>query len=165
MGGNGSFDKGYGGVPEHKRTHTEIEGHTIQGHKVLVPTDNPTRGCAPMNCNSPNQIYVIGSVKDKRSGEHAGEVEVSSIAFYDGHHIAYSIDVKYDNNGKVSQYRVNTGEDTTHAHEWHEVSPGNWGRIPRAKDNHLCPDDRWNEKLASAIESFNSKRIRWTKSK
>ncbi|MDE7442391.1 MAG: hypothetical protein K2M69_09540 [Muribaculaceae bacterium] len=163
MGGNGSFDEEYGGVPEYKRTHTEIEGHTIMGHKVLVPTNNPTRGTAPMNCNTANQIYIIGSVNDKRSGDKAGEIKVSSVAFYDGQHISYSVDVKYDSSGKISQYRENTGESTTHAHQWHEVKPGVWGRISRAKDNHHCPDSRWNAKLTQAIESFNSKGIKWEK--
>lgn len=163
MGGNGSYDSGYGGVPEDKRTHTEIEGHRVLGHKILVPTDNPTRGSAPMNCNTADQVYVVGTVLDKRSGDRAGEIKVSSVAFYEGHHIKYSVDVKYDDNGKVKAFRVNTGESTTHAHEWHEVKPGVWGRKSYDKNNHLAPDERWNKQFADAIESFNSKRIKWNK--
>lgn len=163
MGGNGSYDKEYGGIPDNKRTHPEIEGHRILGHKILVAKDNPTRGSAPMNCNSPNQIYMVGSVADKRSNERAGEISISSVAFYDGHHIKYSIDVKYDNNGHINAYRVNSGEATTHAHDWHEVRPGTWGRISGAKDNHLPPDSRWTSDMINAIESFNSKRVKWEK--
>lgn len=163
MGGNGSYDKEYGGISEDKRTHPEIAGHRILGHKILVPKDNPTRGSAPMNCNSPDQIYMIGTVADKRSGNRTGEISISSVAFYEGHHIKYSIDVKYDGDGHIKAYNVNTGEETTHAHEWHEVKPDKWGRIPRAKDNHLSPDSRWTSDMVNAIESFNFKRTKWEK--
>lgn len=161
MGGNGSYDEDYGGVPEDRRTHTEVEGPRIGGHKILVPTNNPTRGSAPMNCNSPNQVYLIGSVADSRSGENAGEIKITSVAFYEGHHIQYSIDVKYDEAGKIISFRLNSGEETTHAHNWQEISPGIWGRVSRAKDNHLNPDSRWNNQLVEAIQSFNSKRVKW----
>ncbi|MDE6534370.1 MAG: hypothetical protein K2M27_12655 [Muribaculaceae bacterium] len=163
MGGNGSYDKGYGGIPKDKRTHPEIEGHRILGHKILVPKDNPTRGSAPMNCNSPDQIYMIGTVADRRSGDRAGEVSISSVAFYEGHHIKYSIDLKYDGNGRVVAFKENTGESTSHAHKWHEVQPGIWGRISRAKNNHLAPDSRWTSDMINAIETFNSKRVKWEK--
>ena len=114
-----------------------------------------------MNCNSPNQVYLIGSVADSRSGENAGEIKITSVAFYEGHHIQYSIDVKYDEAGKIISFRLNSGEETTHAHNWQEISPGIWGRVSRAKDNHLNPDSRWNNQLVEAIQSFNSKRVKW----
>ena len=162
MGGNGSYDKGYGGVPPEKRTHDEVAGHTILGHKILVPSGSPTRASAPMNCNTPKQVYVIASAPDKRSGDKASELSVSSVAFYEGNHISYSVDVKYTN-GKVSAFKVNTGENTTHAHEWQEIKPGIWGRKSHDKNNHLAPDSRWNSNMVKAIESFNSKRITWNK--
>lgn len=163
MGGNGSYDKEYGGVPESKRTHCEVEGHTILGHKILIKEASATRASIPPNCNTPNQVYIIASAKDKRSITDNGEVQVQSVAFYDGHYISYSIDLKYDQNGLIKEYSVNTGEDTTHAHKWHEIRPGIWGRHPHDKSNHLAPDSRWNKELAKAIESFNSKKIKWNK--
>lgn len=163
MGGNGSYDEDYGGVLPENRTHTEIEGYRILGHKVLISIDNPTRGSAPMNSNSPDQVYVIGTVGDKRSGKNEGLVSVSSVAFYEGHHIKYSVDVKYDGQGHIKAYSANSGESATHAHEWHEIKPGVWGRVSHSKNNHHPPDARWTRKLVEAIESFNSKKIKWEK--
>lgn len=160
MGGNGSYNKEYGGVRLRDRTHIEIRGHTILGHKILLSKTSAERAKIPMNCNSPNQVYVIGTCADRRSGEHEGEITVHSVAFYEGHRIKYTVDVKYAADGTVASFREGTHEATTHAHNWAEISPGIYGRVSRARGNHLCPDARWTPELVEAIETFNAKRIK-----
>lgn len=113
-----------------------------------------------MNSNTANQVYVIGSVDTSDKNSKTGVISVHSVAFYEGNHIKYTVDVKYDTSGKVSSYKVNGGEGTTHAHKWIEVKPGIWGRKSGAKNNHLPPDSRWSQDLIKAIEAFNAKKIK-----
>ena len=67
MGGNGSYSKEFGGVPEASRTHIETE-YRIDGHKVLLFGENVEHDKIIMNANSDSPTYLFASV-DKKTGK------------------------------------------------------------------------------------------------
>lgn len=48
MGGNNTYKKELGGVPEYLRTHNELPNR-IEGHKILLQKGNDSRVKIPMN--------------------------------------------------------------------------------------------------------------------
>ena len=147
MGGNGSYNKSVGGVPTAKRTHTDT-GYRIDGHKVLLQTSNNAQTKTPMNSNSEAPIYLIGSRK-----KNTDEINVSTIAIYKKHKISKTIDLIFDNEGKVIKYKDGKG---SHAHDWQTDDKGYLGRKTHDHKNTL-PIDNGFEKLISHIEIFNNK--------
>lgn len=59
MGGNGSYSKEFGGVPEASRTHIETE-YRIDGHKVLLFGENVEHDKIILNANSDSPTYLFG---------------------------------------------------------------------------------------------------------
>lgn len=51
MGGNNTYKKELGGVPEYLQTHNELPNR-IEGHKILLQKGNDSRVKIPMNSNS-----------------------------------------------------------------------------------------------------------------
>ena len=64
MGGNSSYSKGWGDVPNNKRTHEET-GYLIDCHKVLLTKENYRLSKNILNSNSANATYIIAK-KTKR---------------------------------------------------------------------------------------------------
>ena len=63
MGGNCSYNEGWGGVPEANRTHTDSE-YRIDKHKVVFLTKIAGQKMYILNSISPCVTYLISS-KDK----------------------------------------------------------------------------------------------------
>ena len=156
MGGNGSYSKQLGGVPQKSRTHTDTE-FRIDGHKVIVLTGNPSHDKIIMNSNSRSPIYLFASL-DKKTGK----VSVSGIGIYKNHALSRSIDLKFDSDGHAKPF--NRGEGGSHSHKWQEISPGVYGRKSHDKNNHLSIPKQYKA-LIRKIENFNKKGKQWKKGK
>ena len=154
MGGNGSYSKEFGGVKPQDRTHYETD-YKIDGHKVLVLQDNPGHDKIILNSNSRNPIYLFASV-DKATGK----LTISCIGIYKNNKLVESIDLKFDSNGNVLPFTKTEG--SSHAHNWHEVSPGIIGRKSHDKNNCL-PIKKKYQKLIDKIVDFNKKGKIWKK--
>lgn len=66
MGGNYSYSKELGGVPDYLRTHDELASR-IEGHKILLQKGNDSRVKIPMNSNS--ESPYISELIVKRMGQ------------------------------------------------------------------------------------------------
>ena len=154
MGGNGSYSKQLGGVPQKSRTHTDTE-FRIDGHKVIVLTGNPSHDKIIMNSNSESPIYLFASV-DKNTHR----LTISGIGIYDKHILSKSIDLKFDSEGNIKPY--SESENGSHAHLWYEKSPGVYGRKSHDKSNYF-PIGREYRSLINKIEEFNKKGKIWKK--
>ncbi len=154
MGGNGSYSKEWGGVPEVSRTHIDT-GFRIDGHKVLLLENNPSHDKIIMNSNSENPIYLFAAV-DKKSGK----VTISGIGIYEKHAIKESIDLKFDSQGNVIPF--SNSENGSHSHLWYEISPGIYGRRRHDKSNYFAIDNKY-QPLINKIIDFNKKGKIWKK--
>lgn len=147
MGGNGSYNKSWGGVPTSSRTHIDT-GHRIGGHKVLLYAKNDKQTKAPMNSNSPNPVYLCGKV-DKKTGK----IRITTIAEYKNHKLVKTIDLEYDSNGNVIPYTKGS-KKCSHAHKWSTDSNGSVGRKTHDPKN-ILPVGKKYSKLMKQIDDFN----------
>lgn len=144
MGGNGSYDPEYDGVPEERRTHTDTQ-RRICGHKVLLFTGNEKHQKTPMNSNSTAPTYLIAKITDD------GALQVTTIAVYEKNKIAKTIDLEFTKNGDIVPYSNGKG---THMHYWKEDENGNLGRTRHDKGNTFAPEKGY-EVLIRKIVDFN----------
>lgn len=149
MGGNNTFNKVLGGVPETDRTHREI-GQRIDGHKILVQKQSPRQVKVPMNSNSDSPIYLCA--RELKGGQ--GKFEIASIGIYKNHKIVGQIDLVMDKSGNVKPY--SSDGKGTHFHTFNENTNGVMGRRTGDKGNHL-PIPQQYESLVNKVIEFNKK--------
>lgn len=150
MGGNSSYSKGWGGVPNARRTHEET-GYRIYGHKVVVFKQDDERMKNILNSNSANTTYIIA----KKSSD--GTIEVHSINVFKGYNLSYEINLAFDNNGNIIPFNNSKG---SHAHKWEKDS--NDGKLKRKshdKKNCFPIDSKYNDLIKKIVE-FNKKNKR-----
>lgn len=147
MGGNGSYSKAHGGMSIAKRTHVDTN-YRIDGHKVLVLSDNPSHSKVPMNSNSKSPIYMIAKSNKQ------GELSITAVAIYENHKAAKVIDLKFDKDGKSKEYANGKG---THMHSWKEDNDGDIGRKSHDKEN-TYPVETQYKALIKKIENFNEQK-------
>lgn len=147
MGGNNSYSKGWGGVPEGKRSHIDT-GITIGGYKVVVAKDNAKQRKNILNSNSKDATYLISTIgKD-------GAIRVQSVNVFVGHDLDYEINLEYDVDGNIVPY---DGKKGSHAHYWQKnPQTGKLGRKSHDKGNAFAIADKY-EGLVKKIENFNNK--------
>lgn len=152
MGGNGAYIRSESGVPDYKRTHTDI-GDRVDGHKVLIQKKNENQVQIPMNSNSDNPKYLCGKVgKD-------GSITIETIAIYDKHKIVETIDIVIDKNGNFVPY-TNGGKNSSHSHKWEQDDSGNMGRKSHDKSNSLPIDPKY-QSLIDAVIAYNKAGKKW----
>ncbi len=145
MGGNYSYNKALGGVPEWKRTHNELSNR-INGHKILLQKNNERRVKIPMNSNSESPIY-LGAHRNKD-----GTIEITTFGIYEKHKCVGQVDLKFDGKGNLIPY-VNNGEDSSHFHKFSEnPTTGLISRESGQKDNHLPIDSKYDSLIQKIIE-------------
>lgn len=152
MGGNGSYSKEFGGVPEADRTHIETE-YRVDGHKVLLFGDNVEHDKIILNANSDSPTYLFGSV-DKKTGI----VTISGIGIYQKEKLTQSVDLKFDSKGSFIPY--SKSEKGSHSHLWEEISPGIIGRKSHDKSNYFPIDSKLDSLIAKIVD-FNKKGKIW----
>lgn len=146
MGGNCSYNEGWGGVPEANRTHTDSE-YRIDKHKVVFLTKNAAQKKNILNSNSPGVTYLIAS-KDKE-----GNIKVHSVNIYDGHHLKCEINLEFDSKGNVISY--NKSAKGSHSHYWaKDPKDGLLKRKKHDKSNIFAIDSKYNS-LIKKVEKFN----------
>ena len=152
MGGNNTYKKELGGVPEHLRTHNELPNR-IEGHKILLQKVNDTRVKIPMNSNSESPIYLGAHRKED------GTIEITTFGIYEKHKCVGQVDLKFDKKGNIIPY-ANNGETSSHYHIFSE-NPinGNIERKSGQKDNHH-PIDPQYDTLINKIVDYNKARHR-----
>ena len=154
MGGNGSYSKEFGGVPEARRTHIETE-YRIDGHKVLLFGENVEHDKIIMNANSDSPTYLFASV-DKKTGK----IVVTGIGIYQKEKLSVSVDLKFDSHGNLIPFSKN--ENGSHSHLWGEISPGIIGRKSHDKSNYFPIDSKLDTLIAKIVD-FNQKGKIWKK--
>lgn len=148
MGGNGSYSKGWGGVPTGKRTHTETN-YRIEGHKVVYFTEKGEQKKNILNSNSSDAIYIIGTKQPD------GTIQVHSVNVFKGHDLAYEINLEFDSKGNVIPFNNGKG---SHAHTWQkDSSVGKLKRKSHDKKNSFPIESKYNS-LISKIETFNKQK-------
>ena len=152
MGGNGSYSKEMGGVPDVARTHIDTN-HRVEGHKVLLWGNNVEHNKVIMNSNSENPIYLFASVEGK-----SGKIIISGISVYEKHLLTETIDLMFDTNGNIIPFNK-TGK-SSHSHKWKEVEPGKIGRKSHDGDNRFPIEDKYIHLIDKIVE-FNKKGIVW----
>lgn len=148
MGGNSSYSKGWGDVPNNKRTHEET-GYLIDCHKVLLTKENYRLSKNILNSNSANATYIIAKkLKD-------GTIQAHSINIFDGHNLKYEINLVFDSNGNiVSSYNNGKG---SHAHLWSKYTNGILRRVSHDKSNSFHIDSKYEYLIEKIIEFNNCK--------
>lgn len=150
MGGNSSYSKDWGGVPEAKRTHDET-GYRIDGHKVVVFRENDERKKNILNSNSANATYIIA----RKTSE--GTIEVHSVNVFKGHDLGYEINLEFDGKGNLIPFNNGQG---SHAHKWaKDAKDGKLKRKSHDKDNCFHIEAKYNSLIKKIVE-FNKKRKR-----
>lgn len=148
MGANRSYRISIGGVPENLRTHDESHREILK-HKVLLQKKNSRQAANIMNSHSDSPIYIIGrELQD-------GTIKIHSINIFEGHHLKYEINLKYDRNGNILAY--NGTEDHTHCHTWTNIGGGDMRRSQLGSHEPL-PSGVSN--LLNEIVRFNRQGIR-----
>lgn len=151
MGGNGSYSKALGGVPEASRSHSDTN-YRISGHKILVQKENPQQNKVPMNSNSESPLYLCGKVDEK---SHV--VSVNQIGIYQKHKIVEVIDLKFDKNGDYIRYSSNGR--TSHMHKWND-NGGKIGRKTHDKTNTYPIPEKYQVLIEKIVE-FNKSKRKW----
>lgn len=150
MGGNNTYKKELGCVPEHLRTHNELPNR-IEGHKILLQKVNDSRAKIPMNSNSESPIYLGAHRKED------GTIEITTFGIYEKHKCVGQVDLKFDNNGDLISY-ANNGEDSSHFHVFSENSAnGTVGRISGQKDNHHPIHSKYDSLIKKIVEYNKAK--------
>lgn len=156
MGGNGSYNKELGGVPEASRTHIDTQ-YRIDGHKVLLFGENVEHDKIIMNANSDSPMYLFAAV-DKKTGK----LFISGIGIYQKEKLTVSVDLKFDSNGTIIPF--SKSEKGSHSHLWEEISPGIIGRKSHKKTNYFPIDSKLDSLIAKIVD-FNKKGKIWKKDK
>jgi len=150
MGANGSYDKSLGGVPEGNRTHTDT-GYRVDGHKVLLQTDENNQTSNILNSNSESPIYLMAKMYED------GSLAILNVNINKDHKIKMDINLKFDSQGNLIPY--NGKESGSHAHEWHERPDGKMARKPVSKgENSHLPIPSEYSSLINHIVEFNKKK-------
>lgn len=149
MGGNSSYNKGWGGVPVAQRTHID-SNYRIDGHKVVYFSQNVEQRKNIINSNSANAIYLLATKEE-------GILKIHSINVFDGHHLSYEINLEFDDNGNLIPFGKGKG---SHAHEWKlDPTDGKLKRKSHDKRNTLPIDSKYDS-LISKIVLFNKQKKR-----
>lgn len=147
MGGNNSYNKALGGVPEYLRTHDELQSR-IAGHKILLQKGNDSRVKIPMNSNSESPIYLGAHRKED------GTIEITTFGIYEKHKCIGQVDLKFDKSGNIIPYE-NNGEASSHFHYFFEnPTTGLVSRKSGQKNNHHPIDPKYSSLIQKIIE-FN----------
>lgn len=145
MGGNYSYNKALGGVPEHLRTHDELKSR-IEGHKILLQKGNESRVKIPMNSNSESPIYLGAHTKKD------GTVEITTFGIYEKHKCIGQVDLKFDSNGNIVPF-ANNGENSSHFHYFNEnKSTGLVSRKSGQESNHHPIDSKYTALIQKIVE-------------
>ena len=150
MGANTSYSKSQGGVPLDKRTHTD-SNYRIDGHKVVIFTENENQLKNILNSDSEKPIYLIANIG------RDGAVTIHSININANHKIKMDINLKFDSKGNLIPF--NGTENGSHAHEWVQLSNGNMARKPAkiGENPHLPIPKEFNSLISKAIK-FNKQK-------
>ena len=149
MGANRSYDPSFGGVRKKDRTHEE-SNHTILGHKVLLQKKDNEQAKNVLNSNSDSPIYIIG----RRNND--GTIEIHSVNVFDGHHLCFEINLKYDSSGKLKAY--NGTEACSHGHSWRYDS-GDGNVYINGNMKHEPIPSKYAQ-LLTEIVNFNNKHLK-----
>lgn len=150
MGGNNSYKKELGGVPDYLRTHDELPNR-IGGHKILLQKGNDSRVKIPMNSNSESPIYLGAHRKED------GTIEITTFGLYENHKCVGQIDLKFDKQGNFIPY-ANNGEGSSHSHLFSEnPTNGIVGRKSGQKSNHHPIDSKYDTLIQKIIEYNKAK--------
>lgn len=145
MGGNNSYNKALGGVPEEKRTHDELKTR-IEKHKILLQKGNDSRVKIPMNSNSESPIYLGAHRKED------GTIEITTFGIYEKHKCVGQVDLKFDKSGNLIPY-ANNGEKSSHEHVFTEdPTTGLVSRKSGQKDNHKPIESKFDSLIKKIIE-------------
>lgn len=154
MGGNNSYSKGWGGVPEVYRTHKDT-GYRINGHKVVFFTDNPRQRKNILNSNSEDATYLIAT-KEKDN-----TLKVQSVNVIEGHHLAYEINIEFDKQGDLIPFDGKS--KGTHAHHWQkDPETGRLKRKSHDKKNTFAVSKEYTD-LVENIATFNKEKKKYEK--
>ena len=155
MGGNGSYDKKLGGVPNKKRTHLET-GYTVMGHKVLLQKGIEDQTKNILNSNSPDSTYLMAKLNEDNT------LTILNVNINEGNKIKMDINLKFDSHGNLIPY--NGKESASHSHKWIEMPNGNMARKPakNGENSHLPISDEFKP-LLNAIADFNKKKNKFSK--
>lgn len=148
MGGNNSYSEGWGGVPEASRAHT-YSGHKVGGYKVVFANGNAEQRKNILNSNSANAVYLI-STKEKD-----GTLKIHSVNVFDGHNLAYEINLEFDKQGNLIPFDGKS--KGSHAHYWQKnPETGKLGRKSHDKKNTFAISGKYSELIEKIVE-FNKK--------
>lgn len=145
MGGNYSYNKELGGIPENRRTHYELNSR-IDGHKILLQKGNDSRVKIPMNSNSESPVYLGAHRKEDKT------IEITTFGIYEKHKCIGQVDLKFDNQGNLIPF-ANNGEGSSHYHKFAEnPSTGLVSRKSREENNHNPIDPKYDSLIQKIIE-------------
>lgn len=150
MGGNYSYKKELGGVPDYLRTHNELSNR-IEGHKILLQKASEKRVKIPMNSNSESPIYLGAHRKDD------GTIEITTFGIYEKHKCVAQVDLVFDKEGNFVPF-AKGGKNTSHFHLFSE-NPKN-GIVSRKSgqtDNHHPIDSKYDSLIQKIIEYNKAK--------
>ena len=151
MGGNSSYNKNVGYVPDERKTHIDT-GYTICGYKVLLCKKNEKQLCNILNSNSRNALYLIAK-RDKN-----GSIHVFSINDFNEHDIYCEVNLKFDKDWNFIPFSPQNSK-SSHAHYWKEIDESSFMRIKHDKDNIFNIPPKFND-LIKGIEEFNKKNLK-----
>lgn len=150
MGGNYSYNKEIGGVPDNKRTHDELDTR-IEGHKILLQKGCDNRVKIPMNSDSESPIYLGAHLKEDTT------IEITTFGIYENHKCIGQVDLKFDDKGDLIPF-ANNGERSSHFHIFTEdPSTGLISRKPGQKNNHLPIDPKYDSLIQKIVEYNKAK--------
>lgn len=145
MGGNNTYNKELGMVPEHRRSHYELT-QRVAGHKILLQKGNDSRAKIPMNSNSESPIYLGAHRKSD------GTIEITTFGIYEKHKCIGQVDLKFDCDGNIIPY-ANDGEGSSHFHYFSENEvTGLIARKSGEKDNHHPISAKYDMLIRKIVE-------------
>ena len=146
MGGNSSYNKNVGYVPDERKTHIDT-GYTICGYKVLLYKENEMQLCNILNSNSPNAVYLIAR-RDKK-----GIIHVFSINDFNDHDIYCEVNLEFDENWNFIPFSPQNS-NSSHAHYWTKKNDSVFMRVQHDKGNIFNIPPKFHD-LIMEIEKFN----------
>ncbi len=146
MGGNSSYNKNMGYVPDERKTHIET-GYTICGYKVLLYKKNEKQLCNILNSNSPNAVYLIAK-RDKK-----GFIRVFSINDFNNHDIYCEVNIEFDENWNYIPFSPQNSKNS-HAHYWTKKNDYVFMRVQHDNGNIFNIPPKFHD-LIMRIWEFN----------
>lgn len=146
MGGNSSYNSGWGIVPKAIRTHTDSH-YRLENHKVVFLSKNAAQKKNILNSNSSNAIYLIAN-KDKN-----GYIKIHSINIFEGHLLKCEIDLEFDDKGNVKPY--DKSSKSSHSHYWLKDSKDGLLKRKRHDKSNVFDIDKKYHSLIKKVEIFN----------